>query len=69
MVFLGFSNGAFFIYEMPDVNMIHSLSISQQHITSISINNTGDWIALGCSSLGQLLVWEWQCKLQNFSLT
>ncbi|KAG6796535.1 periodic tryptophan protein 2 [Apis mellifera caucasica] len=59
---VGFSNGSFYLYEMPDVNMIHSLSISNQCITSIAINSTGDWIALGCSSAGQLLVWEWQSE-------
>ncbi|KAK7874490.1 hypothetical protein R5R35_001573 [Gryllus longicercus] len=58
----GFSNGAFLIHEMPDVNLIHSLSISEQEITAVSLNNTGDWIALGCSGLGQLLVWEWQSE-------
>ncbi|XP_034948808.1 periodic tryptophan protein 2 homolog [Chelonus insularis] len=59
---VGFSSGSFFIYEMPDVNMIHSLDISSQSISSIAINNSGDWIALGCSQLGQLLVWEWQSE-------
>ncbi|XP_003396174.1 periodic tryptophan protein 2 homolog [Bombus terrestris] len=59
---VGFSIGAFYLYEMPDVNMIHSLSISDQYITSIAINSTGDWIALGCSTAGQLLVWEWQSE-------
>ncbi|CAH0559225.1 unnamed protein product [Brassicogethes aeneus] len=58
----GFSSGAFFIHELPDMNLIHSLSISEQKISSISINATGDWIALGCSGLGQLLVWEWQSE-------
>ena len=33
---------------------------NSQSISSMAINNTGDWIALGCASLGQLLVWEWQ---------
>ena len=23
---------------------------------------TGEWLAFGCSSLGQLLVWEWQSE-------
>merc|ERR1712071_342328 len=49
-------------HEMPDVNLIHSLKISDQEISSIAINSTGDWIALGCSGLGQLLVWEWQSE-------
>lgn len=61
-MFLGYSCGAFFIHELPDVNLIHSLSISDQEISAISLNNTGDWIALGCGGLGQLLVWEWQSK-------
>lgn len=56
----GFSTGAFFIYEMPEVNLIHSLTISQEKISAISINLSGDWIALACGGLGQLLVWEWQ---------
>lgn len=47
---------------MPEVNVIHSLSISDQKISSIALNQTGDWIALGCSGIGQLLVWEWQSK-------
>lgn len=59
---VGFSNGSFYLYEMPEVNMIHSLSISNQCISSIAINSTGDWIALGCSTAGQLLVWEWQSE-------
>ena len=47
---------------MPEVNLIHSLKISDQEISSIAINNPGDWIALGCAGLGQLLVWEWQSE-------
>ena len=58
----GFDNGVFLIHEMPDVNMIHSLSISDQSILSVSFNLSGDWIAFGCSKLGQLLVWEWQSE-------
>ncbi|KAK2581778.1 hypothetical protein KPH14_002256 [Odynerus spinipes] len=59
---VGFSNGSFYLYEMPEVNMIHSLSISTNGISSISLNCTGDWIALGSSHMGQLLVWEWQSE-------
>ncbi|XP_021930925.1 periodic tryptophan protein 2 homolog isoform X2 [Zootermopsis nevadensis] len=58
----GFSNGSFFVHELPEVNHIHSLSISDQQISSIALNSTGDWIALGCIGLGQLLVWEWQSE-------
>lgn len=58
----GFSTGAFYLHELPDVSMIHSLSISDSRIDSIAFNNTGDWITLGASEFGQLLVWEWQSE-------
>ncbi|CAG9562910.1 unnamed protein product [Danaus chrysippus] len=58
----GFSTGIFFLHEMPDVNLIHSLSISEHRIGSISISHQGDWIAFGCPNIGQLLVWEWQSE-------
>uniref|UniRef100_A0A4Y0BK58 Small-subunit processome Utp12 domain-containing protein n=1 Tax=Anopheles funestus TaxID=62324 RepID=A0A4Y0BK58_ANOFN len=59
---LAFSTGSFYLYELPDVNLIHSLCISDASIGSVSFNDTGDWLALGVSSLGQLLVWEWQSE-------
>uniref|UniRef100_A0A182QYW6 Small-subunit processome Utp12 domain-containing protein n=1 Tax=Anopheles farauti TaxID=69004 RepID=A0A182QYW6_9DIPT len=59
---VAFSTGSFFLYELPDVNLIHSLSISEASIGSVTFNDTGDWLALGVSSLGQLLVWEWQSE-------
>jgi WD40 repeat protein len=35
----GFDNGVFLIHEMqPDLNLIHSLSISDQSILSVSFN-------------------------------
>ncbi|XP_012530275.2 periodic tryptophan protein 2 homolog [Monomorium pharaonis] len=59
---IGFNNGSFYLYEMPHANLIHSLSISRQRISSIALNSNGDWIAIGCSHAGQLLVWEWQSE-------
>eukprot|EP00047_Mylnosiga_fluctuans_P005493 m.240821 g.240821 ORF g.240821 m.240821 type:complete len:917 (-) comp13732_c0_seq1:165-2915(-) len=55
----GFSTGVFGLYEMPDFNNIHTLSISQKRISSVAINPGGEWLAIGCARLGQLLVWEW----------
>lgn len=31
-------------------------------IASAVFNKTGDWLALACAGLGQLLVWEWQSE-------
>ncbi|XP_030635954.1 PWP2 small subunit processome component [Chanos chanos] len=62
----GFASGVFHLHELPDFNLIHSLSISDQRISTIAVNSTGDWIGFGCSGLGQLLVWEWQSESYVF---
>uniref|UniRef100_UPI003AAAA85B PWP2 small subunit processome component n=1 Tax=Centroberyx gerrardi TaxID=166262 RepID=UPI003AAAA85B len=62
----GFASGIFHLHELPEFNLIHSLSISDQRIASVAINNTGDWIGFGCSGMGQLLVWEWQSESYVF---
>ncbi|KAH8280515.1 hypothetical protein KR018_009054, partial [Drosophila ironensis] len=59
---VAFSTGAFYLYELPDVNMIHSLSISEYPISAALFNCTGDWVALASREIGQLLVWEWQSE-------
>lgn len=58
----GFSNGTFGLYELPEFNQIHNLSISQNDVDFVTINKTGEWLAFGASALGQLLVWEWQSE-------
>lgn len=60
LLITAYSTGAFYLHEMPDMSMIHSLSISEFAIETACFNNTGDWIALGAVGIGQLLVWEWQ---------
>lgn len=62
IIVTGFASGAFYLHELPNFNLIHSLSISEQHISTACFNKSGDWLALGCSGLGQLLVWEWQSE-------
>ena len=46
----------------PSLSLPLSFSISQHRVTSVAVNKTGEWLAFGCSSLGQLLVWEWQSE-------
>ncbi|CAI6347363.1 unnamed protein product [Macrosiphum euphorbiae] len=58
----GFSNGSFLIFETVGKSLIHSLNISETSISTIVLNNAGDWIAIGCKGHGQLLVWEWQSE-------
>ena len=64
----GFSNGVFFIHEMPEAQLIHSLSISDQSILSVALNPTGDWIAFGCEHLGQVITRHFICALFHLDL-
>ncbi|XP_020581444.1 periodic tryptophan protein 2 homolog [Phalaenopsis equestris] len=62
MVVVGFSNGVFGLYQMPDFVCIHLLSISREKITTAVFNRLGNWLTFGCAKLGQLLVWEWRSE-------
>lgn len=62
MLVIGFSHGVFGVFEMPECRNIHKLSVSNFSLNAASINRTGEWLALGSSRLGQLLVWEWQSE-------
>ena len=53
-----FDNGLFSLYELPSFSNIHSLSMASSPISTVAINKTGEWLALGSSRTGQLLVWE-----------
>lgn len=49
----GFSDGSFLLQDIPDLNVIYSLQLSNNSsVDSLVINASGDWIALG-SSVGQ----------------
>ncbi|XP_031265201.1 periodic tryptophan protein 2 [Pistacia vera] len=62
MLVVGFSNGVFGLYQMPDFVCIHLLSISREKITTAVFNELGNWLTFGCAKLGQLLVWEWRSE-------
>ncbi|KAH8514293.1 hypothetical protein H0E87_007211 [Populus deltoides] len=62
MVVVGFSNGVFGLYQMPDFVCMHLLSISREKITAAVFNEIGNWLTFGCAKLGQLLVWEWRSE-------
>ena len=62
LLVVGFASGLFGLYELPSMSNIHTLSISNQVIKTVSINKTGEWLAFGCPSSQQLLVWEWRSE-------
>lgn len=62
LLVVGFNNGEFRLYELPEFNLVQQLSMGQNSIDTVHINKTGEWLAFGSSSLGQLLVYEWQSE-------
>lgn len=60
----GFGHGVFTMHRVGrDVfDLVQTLSISQEKISAVSFDETGDWISIGCARLGQLVVWEWQSE-------
>ena len=62
LLIVGFSTGVFGLWEMPDFSAVHTLSISNEKISSVAVNPSGEWLAFGAAKLGQLLVWEWQSE-------
>lgn len=50
------------LLQLPKFDNIHTLSVSRSAINAITFNAAGDWVALGCAALGQLLVWEWRSE-------
>lgn len=60
---VGFTNGEFRLYELPDFTLIQQLSMGQNAVNTVSMNKTGEWLAFGLAKAGQLLVYEWQSEL------
>jgi len=60
----GFGHGVFTLHRLArgSFEAVQTLSISQEKVSACSFNETGEWIALGCERLGQLIVWEWQSE-------
>jgi len=62
LLVIGFASGIFGLYELPSMSNIHNLSLSNQSINTVAVNKTGEWLAFGCASTQQLLVWEWRSE-------
>ncbi|KAL7543380.1 hypothetical protein ACHAWF_007377 [Thalassiosira exigua] len=62
LLVVGFSTGLFGLYELPSVSNIHTLSLSNSTIETVSINPSAEWLAFGCPKTQQLLIWEWRSE-------
>uniref|UniRef100_A0A2P2I4L5 Periodic tryptophan protein 2 homolog n=1 Tax=Hirondellea gigas TaxID=1518452 RepID=A0A2P2I4L5_9CRUS len=61
------TNGNLALFDMKDgCSLLHRLRVSTRGISSVAINLTGDWVALGVPYLGQLVVWE--MRSENYVL-
>lgn len=54
---LGVTNGA-----TEGVTGSNNIASTTAQISTLAINGTGEWVALGVSATGQLLVWEWRSE-------
>ncbi|QDZ19435.1 WD40 repeat domain-containing protein [Chloropicon primus] len=63
---VGFKDGRFELFQMPDFTSIQSLSVSRDALSTAVINPASDLVAIGCAKLGQLLVWNWQSESYVF---
>jgi periodic tryptophan protein 2 len=59
---VGCSNGVFSIFNVDTLDPVHAFQISENRISSLVINKSGEWIAMGSDKLGQLFVWEWKSE-------
>lgn len=62
MLVVAFTNGIFDLYELPAFQNVHTLSVTRERISSATFNAAGNWVALACAKLGQLLVWDWRAE-------
>eukprot|EP00741_Cyanophora_paradoxa_P002463 tig00000076_g2387.t1 len=62
LLVVGFETGLFGLYEMPECNCVHTLSVSHRKLSAASLSPSGEWLAIGCAPLGQVLVWEWKSE-------
>ena len=63
---VGFHDGRFELFQMPEFTSIQSLSVSREALTTAVINVASDLVAIGCAKLGQLLVWNWRSESYVF---
>lgn len=61
---LGYAHGVFLIVEMPSCTVIQNMRASDFKISTLSMNESCDWLSIGCGegSQSQLIVWEWQSE-------
>jgi hypothetical protein len=43
MLVAGFSTGIFTLYKMPGFEMVHTLSVSRERLSSVKFSENGDW--------------------------
>ena len=49
---IGQTNGVFGLFNLDTLESIHTFQITENKINSITINQSGEWIALGSKELG-----------------
>jgi len=59
LLVIAFANGRFYVIRLHDeLDVVHSLHCTTIGISSIAVNCTAEWVALGVPTVGQFFVWE-----------
>eukprot|EP00747_Dinoflagellata_sp_TGD_P154050 gnl/TRDRNA2_/TRDRNA2_177460_c0_seq1.p1 gnl/TRDRNA2_/TRDRNA2_177460_c0~~gnl/TRDRNA2_/TRDRNA2_177460_c0_seq1.p1 ORF type:complete len:804 (-),score=-71.61 gnl/TRDRNA2_/TRDRNA2_177460_c0_seq1:124-2535(-) len=62
LMILGYSTGIVELYRLSNIRKIQSTNLFRQGITSIALDETGEWLALGCASLERLILKKWRSE-------
>eukprot|EP00667_Euglena_gracilis_P001596 EG_transcript_1595 len=64
---IGYRTGKFILYNLPEgpelsFTPLQEMAMSSQSITTTTLNGRGDWLAMGSTKLGQVVVWDWKSE-------
>ncbi|KAL7063447.1 hypothetical protein AAHC03_0651 [Spirometra sp. Aus1] len=62
IIVTAFESGIIMLHQLPEFILIDKAKLMADPVSSVAINSSGDWIAVGSEEHGQLAVWEWRSK-------
>uniref|UniRef100_A0A183T351 WD_REPEATS_REGION domain-containing protein n=1 Tax=Schistocephalus solidus TaxID=70667 RepID=A0A183T351_SCHSO len=64
-----FESGIIMLHQLPEFILIEKAKLMADPVSSVAINSSGDWVAVGSEEHGQLAVWEWRSKSCHLRLS
>ena len=63
---LAFTDGSFSLLETGSWDVIYRMSLGRDALDVLEVTADGEWIAVGSSVSGQVVVWEWKSETYIF---